>query len=285
MRPKYLLLLLWAVCHLVAIQPLSAQLHPLAKDVTTCVFGDKVNVRSEAQPDAPVVGQLNGGTTVTILEVSEKQYSVNGNSQPWYRVRYNKDQTGFVWGGLLSLTGEKQGAGVRFAVGMTAFKEKKEKGSSLVDFTLEARVYNGNGVLLAKTAQVFTNFNGSDIYADSVAIGARGLKGYSALLISHIGIEACGYPNDTWYVLWDGKQLVSLPVCTSIGEAGLFYDTHYYSFPADQNSWDRRSDTSIFYVEEHSESGESGAETEEINIRVRELKWDGAKFVVPKKRK
>lgn len=274
---------------LASVQFLTAQLSPLSPEFTTYVFGDKVNVRSEAQPEAKAVAQLNGGDVVTILEVSDNTYTSGSNTQPWYKVRFNKNQTGYVWGGLLSYAGEANSNGVRFAVGITAVKQAKND-EALPEYTLETRAFSTAGVLLSKTTQSFTADAGYYVNAEPVFQGALGLKGYSALLKSHIGYDACGYPWYEWYVLWDGKKLVPLPVCTSSADADVFYHTEKYLFPqpADENSQGHfAGEDQVFFVVEHSEKQYKGDDEttgydEDSYVRARPVKWVGGKFVQPK---
>jgi hypothetical protein len=277
------------ICALITAHILTAQLSPLAPDFTTYIFGDKVNIRSEAQAEAKVVAQLNGGDKVTIMEVSDKTYASGGNTQPWYKVRFNKNQTGYVWGGLLSYVGEAESDGVRFTVGITAAKPKKAD-EEQSEYTLETRVFNTSGALLSKSAQTFSAGAGYYIAADPVYKGALGLKGYTTLFKSHIGYDACGYPWYDWYVLWDGKKLVPLPVCNSVADADVFYHTEKYLFPqpADENSQGHfAGEDQVYFVVEHSEKQYIGDDdtsgyNEDTYVRARPVKWAGGKFVQPK---
>ncbi len=280
---------LFTFCSIFAASLLTAQLSPLSPDFTTYVFGDKVNIRSEAQADGKVVAQLNGGESVTILEVSEKTYTASGVTLPWYKVRFNKNQTGYVWGGLLSYVGEATANGVRFAVGVASGKPKKEDEEN-TEYSIETRAFSASGALLSKTAQTFSAGMGYYIGADPVYSDALGLKGYVSLIKSHIGYDACGYPGYDWYVLWDGKKLVQLPVCTSIADGGVFYHTERYVFPKGENEEDQGhfvGEDKVLFKVEHGETqyigdDESAGWNEESYVRVRPVKWDGGKFVQPK---
>lgn len=271
-----------------AVQTLNAQLSPLATNLTTYVFGDKVNVRSEASPDGKVVAQLNGGEAVTVIEQSDKTYEQSGNKQPWYKVRFGKNQTGYIWGGLLSYIGEAYSSDAKFTVGITAVKTKKDE-EGMAEYTLETRVFSNSGALLGKTAQTITAESGYYISADPVYAGALGLKGYTALLVSRVGYDACGYPSHDWYVLWDGKKLVPLPVCTSVFDADVFHHSEDYLFPQAPNENEQghfSGEDKIFFQVSHSEKQYEGDDdtqgwNEESYVRARPLKWDGVRFVRP----
>lgn len=278
------------LCCLFILQALTAQISPLSENFTTYVFGDKVNVRSEPKSDASVVAQLNGGEAVTILEVSDKTFNSSGNVQPWYKVRFNKTQTGYVWGGLLSYIGEAYSQDIRFAVGIVSARTAKKEKTELTEYTLETRVYNLSGAVLSKTAQTVSVSNGYYFSASPVRVGALGLKGYTALLRTTLSFDACGYPAYDWYVLWDGTKLVPLPLCSSVGDADVLGHTEKYLFPKpeDDNSQGHNgaSDQVFFYLE-HTEKEELGDEgsggwNENSYVRVRPMKWDGTKFIKPK---
>lgn len=271
---------------------LTAQLAPLAPGFTTYVFGDKVNVRAGASPDAKVVAQLNGGDAVIILETSAAQYTSNGNSQPWYKIQFNKTQNGYVWGGMLSYSGEQNLDGIKFAVGIVAARQDK-KDESTAEYTLEMRAFGASGALLSKTTETLTAQSGYYISAVPIFKGALGLKGYSALLVAHIGYDACGYPGYKWYALWDGQKLASLPLCTSISDGDVFYHTETYRFPEPMDEYSQghlSGDDQIFFIEAHHEKQYIGDDemsgwNEEGYTRARPVKMKGGKFVKPKMEK
>lgn len=267
------------------IQGQMAQLNP---DFVTYVFGDKVNVRATPASDGKVAGQLVGGEKITIIEATETTYTSGSITQPWYKVRFGKAQTGYVWGGLISYLGEQQLNGVKFTMGVTAVTPDKEAEDNQV-YTLEMRVYDAKGALLTKTSENLSTSANSYVSPGEFKPGALGLKGYTALLKTGIGFEACGYPQYSWYVLWNGSKLVPLPLCTSVSDGGVFYHTESYVFPEPYEEGGRShflGEDRIMFMVEHGETSypgddESAGWDEDSYTRVRPVKWDGKKYIQP----
>lgn len=252
---------------------------------TTYVFGDKINVRSKPALDATTLTQLVAGDEVIILEVlKEKNTTLNGLDLPWCKVRFQNNQTGFVWAGLLSAM-KKQALGeVRFVAGVV--KATRENPDDIPDYALEIRAVK-KGVILDKKAVNIRN-EGS-IHPRNLEPGARGLKGYRALLILSMGYEACGYPWNDWYVLWDGSKLQPLPVCSSVADAGAFSHVEEYLFPQGEHEDSPRhyfgEDKvyfSISHYEEEALETDDGGWNENSWRRVRPMRWDGKNWIRPK---
>jgi hypothetical protein len=259
-----------------------AQVVRFYENDTTYVFGDKINVRAEASINAATQAQLVAGDEVIIVAELETKTTLNGVELPWYQIRYQNNQKGFVWGGLLSVLGKSTLKDVRFVAGVTkAVKTKVEEGA---EYTIEVRAIR-NGTVLQKLSKNIKN-QGSMHYRP-LEIGARGLKGYSALLIVEMGFEACGYPWNEWYILWNGNQLFPLPLCESVADGGVFAHVERYEFPQgpDENTPGHiGKEDEVFYTIEHIETNEledgSGYD-EDSWKRSRRMRWDGKQWNKP----
>ncbi len=279
---KYALILLLAIGSYSA----NAQLFYFQANDTTCIFGDKINVRSQPKTDAAVAFQLVAGDLVILLEESTERSTLNKIDLPWYKIKTLAGQTGFVWGGLLSLWGVQQDGDVRFVAGVLQSDGKRADQDGVPTYTFEVRAVR-NGTVLHKVSTQIQN-EGS-VHPISIEPGARGLKGYRDLLCLDIGFEACGYPQESWYILWDGQKLVPLPLCTSIADAGVFAHSERYIFP--QSPYEdipghSGDDSLIYFCIEHYEEEELGEGNEGWNqdswTRVRPMRWDGKQFLKPK---
>lgn len=284
MKKQLLLLLLLAI----AAGSLPAQLLILGPNDTTYVFGDKINVRAQPRTDAPAAAQLLAGDEVVVLEVSPEHSTLNGLDLPWFKVQYGADRkTGFVWGGLLSAWGRQSDGDVRF-VANAVKSDNKNPEDGMPTYTLEVRAVR-NGAVLHKVSTVLTN--GGGIYHTQPEPGARGLAGYRTLLCLNIAVGACGYANDEWFVLWNGRQLVSLPVCTSVADGGVFSHSESYRFPEPApydeigESGHRGDPNRLYFCIEHHEREDLDDDqgwNESNWTRARPMRWDGQKFVRPK---
>jgi uncharacterized protein YraI len=251
---------------------------------TIAVFGDKINVRSQPSTDAPNVTQLLAGERVIIREVQSQQSTVNGLNMPWYSVRILKDgSNGFIWGGLLSAMPAASIDGVDFVAGITKMTRKPQNEN--VDYQVEVRAIRDNAVL-SRASTTIQN-SGGFIYRPFEP-GARGLKGYSALICVGMGYEACGYPWIDWYLLWNGKQLQALPLCTSVAEAGLFAHIETYVFPQGEDEFSpghHFGEEHFYYSVEHHETDEkenNAGFNENSWKRARKMNWDGKQWSKPK---
>lgn len=279
---SFIALLLLAVC------TAQGQMSPLNPDFVTYVFGDKVNVRATPSPDGKVAGQLIGGEKITIVEASETTYTSGTITLPWYKVRFGKSQMGYVWGGLISYLGEQQLNGVKFTMGVTNASPDKEMEDNQL-YTFELRAYDAKGALLTKCSEQLSTSANSYVSPGELKQGALGLKGYTALLKTGIGFEACGYPQYSWYVLWTGSKFVPLPMCTSVSDGGVFYHTESYVFPEPFEEGDNGhylGEDRVMFMVEHGETSypgddESAGWNEDSYTRVRPVKWDGKQFIKP----
>ena len=277
-KPIIILSVLFLTVRLLA-QPL-----PLGDDFKTYVFGEKVNVRSQPDLEAPVVGKLSAGDPVTILGHTESTTTLNLIAMPWYLVQFQGDQTGYVWGGLLSFGGELNYGNARFVLGVTAVKMKADKPEENIT-TLELRALQ-NGSVLDRCAADVPLEGQYGLYAPQLEPGARGLKGYSALLMSTAGYGACGYPWYDWYVLWDGKRLNALPLCLSVSDADVFAHVESYVFPRGANEDEPghfgKADDVYFKVKHQEKEETSNGWNEKSWTRARRIGRNGRAFVKPK---
>ncbi|HNE28228.1 MAG TPA: SH3 domain-containing protein, partial [Saprospiraceae bacterium] len=220
---------------LLSLQTLSGQsLFYFNAGDTTFVFGDKINVRNQPGTDAPVAFQLAAGDMVILLEEREERSTLNKLDQPWYKIKTPSGQTGFIWGGLLSLWGAQQDGEVKFVAGVVQSDGAQPEQDGVPTLSVEVRAVR-NGAVISKVSTKIQNQG--TVRNRSIEFGARGLKGFRDLLCFDIGVDACGYPNDEWYILWDGIKLVPLPIITSIADGGVFYHSEDYLFP-EGSPWD-----------------------------------------------
>ncbi|MDF3820014.1 SH3 domain-containing protein [Leptospira sp. 96542] len=65
------------------------------------LFGENVNLRSEANTNSKIVTKLSIGDKIQIVQKTEEKFSQNGTTEYWYKIKFGKE-TGFVWGGLIA---------------------------------------------------------------------------------------------------------------------------------------------------------------------------------------
>ena len=251
---------------------------------TVAIFGDKINVRAQPSTEAATVTQLLAADQVKILEVSDQTSTLNGVTLPWYKVQaLNTRSMGYVWGGLLSILPPAATGDVRFVAGV--LKAVKKTPDDFPLYSFEIRAIRNNAI----ASRVATSIQSEgSVYLRPIEQGARGLKGYSTLLILSIGYEACGYPWQEWYVLWNGSQLSAMPVCESIADGGVFAHTERYLFPQGPDEFTPGhygAEDQVYFSIEHTETEEKedGSGWDENSWkRTRLMRWDGKQWIRPK---
>jgi Bacterial SH3 domain len=264
-----------------------AQLGILQPDFKTYVFGDKINVRNAPDAKAVSVTQLVAGDLVTIVEATPTVATINRITLPWYKIKFAGGKTGFVWGGVLSFLGETQTEGIKFVLGVTAQGHPTLEDSTVAIHTFELRAVK-NGAIVSTCVDTMQTMDAYS-FTGIVEPDARGLKGFKNLLSINLMFGACGYPWYDWSVLWDGKKLVGLPICTSISEAGLFSHAESYVFPQgnpeNENEQGHYGDENLVLFQiNHSEreDREDGLGWNEDEwTRTRAMRRVGNKFVRP----
>lgn len=262
----------------------TAQLSYVNLNDTVFVFGDKINIREKPASDAKAVTQLNIGEMLIVTEITETKTTLNNLEMPWYKVRFKGQQTGYVWGGLISVTGLQKVGDVQFVAGIVKQTKAVKSEEDLPEYQIEMRAIKAGAVV----HKVSMNIGGYGYFhAMETEIGARGLKGYNAILGVTLSYDACGYPWNDWYVLWDGKQLSSLPVCVSVSDAGVFSHRERYVFPQPLNEYETGhygDESQLFFAIEHTEreEQEDGSWDENAWERARLMKKVGDNWVKPK---
>jgi hypothetical protein len=262
----------------------TAQLSYVNLNDTVFVFGDKINIREKPASDAKAVTQLNIGEMMIVTEITETKTTLNNLEMPWYKVRFKGQQTGYVWGGLISVTGLQKVGDVQFVAGIVKQTKAVKSEEDLPEYQIEMRAIKAGAVV----HKVSMNIGGYGYFhAMETEIGARGLKGYNAILGVTLSYDACGYPWNDWYVLWDGKQLSSLPLCVSVSDAGVFSHRERYVFPQPLNEYETGhygDESQFFFAIEHNEreEQEDGSWDENSWERARLMKKVGDNWVKPK---
>lgn len=277
-------LLLLCFCLNAGIAQQSFQIQWPAGD-TVSVFGDKINVRSQPSTDAAAVTQMVAGDLLRIVEAGTQTSTMNGITLPWYKVQsLNGKTSGFVWGGLLSIMPPSSMGDTRFVGGLLKMVAGQEP-ENTPDYTFEIRAIR-NGAITSKAT---TNIKGDGyIYFHPVEKGARGLKGHSGLMMLTLSGESCGVPWYDWYVLWNGSQLTSLPVCESIADADVFSHLESYLFPQGLDEFTPGhfgAEDQVYFsiAHEEKEEREDGTGWDENGwTRARLMRWDGKQWIRPK---
>ena len=211
------------------------------------IVSDQVNVRATPHMKAQSIDTLNIGQQVTLISKSPHILKLGQRSAHWYKVRYHKDgkdHTGYVWGANFSI-GYRYWDGHGFLLGVAPSNDS----SSTI---MMVNVIKGQQL---KQSITFTVSPESLSSAQFRWTNNKGLDGVRSILIAAVSGEACGVPTTTQYMLWNGDKLISLPVLTSVSDAGAFYHTEDYIFPNDKNGKKGQIIKTLEVAEDKTEQG------------------------------
>jgi LysM repeat protein len=239
------------------------------KGDTVAIFGDKVNVRIDADKEAKIADQLYIGQKVIVLKKTDIELTLADKTDLWYQVSYGKDlieKTGYIWGGVIAID-FSQLANDIFVLNFIASKVDTLAG------ILEIRAARDNKMI---SSQKWNSLIGQEDYVSHQIINLQNLENYSNTVTFSIGYPACGYPQREFTALWDGKKLLSLPMLDSMSDGGFFF-SQTYKFPEDQDGSYNR----IMLAEERGTPLENEDYGGDYIKKIREVKWNGKAYILP----
>jgi len=199
----------------------------------TYLFGDNVRIRKSPEiKEDNVKDTLPAGYAVTVDKKTDKVMSMNGFSSNWYVVSYKnkgKKDSGYVWGGLLSIGYVKSGSDL-FLLGIKSFDDKK-------GFQGECRLVSGGQIASALTIELHDLPEGdtNPFYSYTVSLtlnNGMGLTGLSSVVDIYSQFGACGYPFGHNWIGIAGKKIYYLGKDNSVSEAGVFHYDERMVFPS-----------------------------------------------------
>ncbi|MBK8557222.1 MAG: SH3 domain-containing protein [Lewinellaceae bacterium] len=257
----------------------SATINAAQENYTTLVFGDKINVREAPNTTSKVVAQLKAGDEVKIIETDTTTATFNGWTASWCKIAFaqnGRQLEGYAWSGLLSPI-PLYTPDVLFVYNVTRTKAEQVKRDgyeyeNLVNEVEIRAVRNGNIISSVHTTMQFDG--GYETQAFSY--GAQGVPNCERLLKFTFFYPACGYTSYDFWCIWDGKQLLPLPLLSSFADAGAIHENESYIFPENENGLPDQ----ILYQYELDE-GMIMDGTYDYYKHIRPMLWNGKKFVKP----
>lgn len=236
------------------------------------------NLRDKPGTQSNVLTTLPIGTSLTMLEVSEQNYSQRGVTLPWVRVRAaltTGTKEGYLWGGFLALahiqTPDEEyvpNRGVLYLTGVAAYDSTKH------EISVQVRAAK-DGKELARTE--FTT-SGDLSYYPSFTVDYSPFIGVKALLMVNYYYPACGYPSGDNLLFWKENGTLSRVLeSSSISDGGVFYSSETYILPTDKGGIGDH----ILVVKDESEFEDKGNDLvrSKQNYGITLYKWTGKKLV------
>ncbi|MUU76871.1 SH3 domain-containing protein [Winogradskyella endarachnes] len=263
---KKIILLVFFICNIVIGQNSSQFEYDQEFKInqTVFLFGDNVKLRNEPSTDAKTISLLKIGTTLKIIEVTDKTYLYNGIESPWYKVEYN-DKQGYLVGGLISIT-EKKSNETRF---LFSFKMDNSK------------LYVITRVLTNKSSDYLENiteFKGDNYLFRIFLHDNLGIENVNHILYFNYLPESCEANTGGFYLFLNDSGLHKVLDLTSSADIG-FWESEILIFPNNPNG----EKDKILFLKEHGqfpediESNDDPIWEETNSIKIN-LKWEDNKL-------
>lgn len=250
------------------------------EDTPAYCLADKVNVREKPDAKASVLTTLPIGTEVTILEKSEKPpvYTSNGLEAPFLKVQFSqngKNQTGYVWGGLLTHVRiqSQEDKNLFFLIGPGKVQSTKKHGYMDTDVFAQIRAVKEYKEL--SKLEFITNASVEHVFSGNT-VGKHGISGVKDALILETSGQACGEANIDILLFWDGKKLQHVATNTSMTDVPMFYNESWI-FPTEEGG----KPNQLLWKSEGGEYDDAG--TPQVDKgEGKTFIWNGAKLVEKK---
>ncbi|HOP62643.1 MAG TPA: hypothetical protein PK358_05840 [Spirochaetota bacterium] len=210
--------------------------YSFVENTSTCIFGKNSRIRKSPEiKKNNVVETLTAGSPVRIMKKMPDVLALNGFSEYWYRISFNrkgKDVTGYVWGGLLSAGYVKKGKDIL----LLGFSKNGKDG-----FIGECRLVRNGKIISTLPVKLHYLPSGEDnpFYGYSITMklrGSMGLTGLENVISIYNDYAACGYPRgNVWVGIASGK-LYYLGTDNSVSEAGVYQYEEQMIFPSQDKS-------------------------------------------------
>lgn len=248
------------------------------------LLADDVNVRSKAALKADIVTKIPIGTKLTLIEMDKTSLKLNGFNAPWYKVSFQEKgatQTGYIWGGFISLLAENHqlAGGELMLFGLS--KIEKQKNSDYPDkVTMQVRICKDNKEL----QKLEYDGSGSSSTNRAVTISSsKGVNGIKNILNIEYSDNYCGGAFGNHIIFWNGKKLQLIKHLVSGADAPC-YASEDFIFPEDEGG---KAGLILLKSEagcdEELEEGETEPETTYDHRYMEEYSWKNNKLVFLKK--
>lgn len=244
--------------------------HEFEEGATSRLLADNVNVRETASKTGTVLVNIPIGTDVTILKKAKEKMTADGFTSNWYKIQFkhnNKDQSGYVWGGLIADDWQpaEDDFGLFYLYGVSSYDNSKAS-SGENGLKLQVRACKNRKEV---SRIVFDAAGGLDVWHSMSVTGGRGISTIKNLISFEENEHMSGGVAAKSVIVWDGQKLIYATKLTQLSD-GPIYASDDLIFPEDEEG---KNGVIIRekIVEEIDEDGEST-----INSHVKtEYIWTG----------
>ncbi|WP_276133625.1 hypothetical protein [Polluticoccus soli] len=246
------------------------------------VFAETAYIRADTSLNSAILDSLQVGDNVLVLHTTSAVATVRGITAPWVKLSYNRngsEKTGYMWRTLLSF-GRLRRGDTKFIYGLER-KLSKDTASEYGNYTM--RWYDAklkvviNSSKVAESAFRVDAGEGGDYVSTAISDGKR-LENVKQIPAISIGGGACGVGTHTFMHTWNGKELYALPKLYEVGDAGVYYYTEQFTFPADKGG----KPGIVTWTSEEAEATEklkkNGEPVFKTTKKKKSYAWDGKKL-------
>ncbi|WP_216359360.1 SH3 domain-containing protein [Sediminicola luteus] len=226
---------------------------------TAYLFGNNVKLRTQPNTDSNLVGLLEIGQKVEILELTNETMEFEGINRPWYKVK-SGEEVGYVLGGLLSLTKKYEG---KYEYVMVFRKDADQLQLMVRLVNVKSPADYSEIILPLTTPEFYVNLSEN-----------KGLESVDGILQIDYMAEACGVDGGGEFLFAYENRLVHAISYSSIGDGGIYSLDEAYSFPIDHGE---ESDLIMYTYEEQTTEDDELLWEETKSIK-RMLRWEGKKL-------
>lgn len=219
-------------------------------------FGDNVKLRTAPNTNAKVLDYLPIGHPVLIVEKTTETMTYNGYESPFYKVEY-ENATGYILGALLSLEKKEINGNTL----LFSYKKEGDATFLLVRNRKSDGSYTQDQVPLANSML-------------SLEVKDSDIESLGQLLYVSYLAEACGVEGGGIYLLPTQDSLVQLAELSQISEAGQFWYSERFIFPADEGGIPQK----ILFKKERNVTIDEGHNWVSSSEESVELSWVNGKL-------
>ncbi len=208
------------------------------------LYGDNVSLRKLPHAEAEKISSLDTNENIEILEITDKNYSIYGNSSPWVKVKTEDGSEGYIVSGLISLES------FTLSDGSTILTARAKSDEGLYDLLKMRRVKDQ--AIMELGSHILNNASLSFHLHDS-----RGLKNVDHVFeISYLA-EGCGDQGGCALFVIDSSKndLIYLGTFSNVGDGGIYHEYERLIFPDDK---DGQQGALIYEGEEGEENPDTG---------------------------
>jgi hypothetical protein len=248
------------------------------------IYSDEANVRSGAGMEFEILDKLICGQKVKVLLELDVKDTINGVSAYWVKISYrknNKIKEGYLWQGNLSYNNLKSADSTIFVFGV----ENNIKIKRFDDYLKQEYEYD------AYLAKIKAVKNGNIISSKSFKVNETNLiygqiinnvllDSVKSVIEITFGGGACGLPNDDFYFVWTGSEIIHLIDTYSIAEAGIAGYSETLILPMQLSEYQQSSCYNIIIkLINHHEYNDDATELSVDNYKTELYRWNGKKLI------